>query len=234
MRTAILISLSLALGSLVYATKGSREPRPAPPAAGAEPASEAKGAGSLQREIMRELLTQRPIDEDAQAALSARVAEIEARLSDVGTEKKNLDDEAPKGAPAAPGRISEAALGQWLDEALDREAPDPVRSDQITRELGESLKSVPDVRLEGVDCGARFCRASFSRDDSARPKLTALYGSPPVTTEAFTLDAPDGRVTLYLTTTGESLSRLRGEATGVLPPNGNAVDGPALAGKDPQ
>ena len=50
------------------------------------------------------------------------------------------------------------------------------------------------------------------RETGEHPDIDGLFGGPPFEGESFTLQDPDGRVTLYFTLSGGSLEEFRSEA----------------------
>jgi hypothetical protein len=215
----ILILVPVALGALGYGLiRGDHDAPAAAPSAGGSPPATADRAreSELQREMARAILSQRESRADANTDVTGRLAELEARLASVENQRKDGgESKRAEKARTDAGYITEAEFGQWMDDALAAGALDRTWADQVKGQFHEILKTVPGVSLDGVECGDRFCRASFSSADGARPNLLRLYGSPPLTTDAFTVDLPDGSVAIYVTRAGESLTGLRGEATGI-------------------
>lgn len=129
--------------------------------------------------------------------------------------EQGADTVAPDGAAGqpAPARNPMETFVGSLDETLrvgflDREA-----TDVATAEAGTSIAKLPGVRLEDMQCGERFCRATLAQEDGKPSAISELFGEPPFSAaDGFTIDQPDGRVQLYFARPGESLDKLRKEA----------------------
>ena len=78
-------------------------------------------------------------------------------------------------------------------------------------QAGKSIAEVPGVNLEDMQCGERFCRATFVHEKGEQPVIEALFGQPPFVTEGFAINEADGRVSVYFTRPGTSLNGLRNE-----------------------
>lgn len=155
--------------------------------------------------------------------LNDRIANLEARLRDmeattsghaqdqtVATPDKseaNKDDEKAK-----TKKLSEGDLGHWMDKALDAGDFDRDTTKSITEQMATSLAEVPGINLADIQCGERFCRASFVSNNGKAPNITQLIGASPFIDSGFTINEPDGRVRVYFTQPGQSLSELRSEA----------------------
>ena len=113
---------------------------------------------------------------------------------------------------AKPKKLSEGGLGQWMDKILDAGDFDRDATKSITGEMATSLTEVPGLNLTDLQCGERFCRAGFVADNGKAPNISQLIGASPFIESGFTVTEPDGRVRVYFTQPGESLSDLRSEA----------------------
>ena len=78
--------------------------------------------------------------------------------------------------------------------------------------MATSLAAVPGLNLADLQCGDRFCRASFVSDNGKPPNIAQLIGASPFIESGFTLNEPDGGVRVYFTQPGQSLGELRSEA----------------------
>jgi hypothetical protein len=78
--------------------------------------------------------------------------------------------------------------------------------------MATSLAQVPGFNLADMQCGERFCRASFFSDNGKSPNMAELFGASSFIESGFTISEPDGRVRVYFTQPGQSLSELRSEA----------------------
>src|SRR5581483_1915952 len=168
----------------------------------------------------------RPANPEQQLTLmNDKIAKLEARLRDMETTASDHvqaqtvtrpdDSEANKGSEKAkPKKLSEGDFGHWLDQALDTGDFDRDATKSITEQMATSLAEVPGINLTDLRCGERFCRASFVSDNGKPPKITQLIGASPFIDSGFTINEPDGRVKVYFTQPGESLSDLRSEAQG--------------------
>jgi hypothetical protein len=82
----------------------------------------------------------------------------------------------------------------------------------IMDQMATSRAEVPGLNLAEMQCGERFCRASFVSDNGKTPNVSQLIGASPFIESGFTINEPDGRVKVSFTQPGESLSELRSEA----------------------
>jgi len=110
-------------------------------------------------------------------------------------------------------KINERAMGRWMDDILSSgyldDAATFIAADQVER----GVVNTPGMQLLDMLCTEKFCRASFAREDGELPDIGSLLGSPPFVNEGFTVNNPDGTVTVYFTDTGISLSELQNEAS---------------------
>ena len=83
-------------------------------------------------------------------------------------------------------------------------------------QMETSLAEVPGLNLADMQCGERFCRASFVSDNGKPPNISELIGASPFIDSGFTITEPDGSVRVYFTQPGQSLSELRREAQEVV------------------
>ena len=127
--------------------------------------------------------------------------------ADSDTVVMNID-----GEPVEIEEVSEIDLGRWMDEILRVEYVKQDSTELATEQVLNSLEKVPGVLLEAMQCGESFCRAIFAHENGGQPDVDDLFGAPPFEGESFTVNDPDGRVTLYFTSTGGSLDALRSEA----------------------
>jgi hypothetical protein len=142
-----------------------------------------------------------------------RITELEAKLEGIETSRKERKDH-----PSAEewvdsptdGKVSEAELGQWMDENLG--VLNTERMNQSKAEFERALDSLPGINLEDLDCGDQFCRATFARDDGVVPVISELAGIPSIVSEGFTITQPDGSLMFYFTPPGGKLNELRSEA----------------------
>jgi len=119
--------------------------------------------------------------------------------------------------PAKPARFSEADFGAWMDASLDTDYLDRAATGVASEQAEVSLREVPHVRLAGMQCGERFCRASLEREPGEKADVSPLFGLPPFSfaDSGFTIEEPDGSVKLYFTRGNGALSDLRAEAQGL-------------------
>lgn len=156
--------------------------------------------------------------------LVARVGSMESALSapskNAVVEDKNAQltgaIDTSNDDPAPPSRkISEAELGQWMDESLSVGSADSHLTAQATEQAAMSLAKTPGVNLEAMQCDPRFCRATFASKTGRAPNVGDLFGEPPFITEGFTVNEADGRVSVYFTQPGVTLADVRGEMAGL-------------------
>ncbi len=79
-------------------------------------------------------------------------------------------------------------------------------------QTNSSLSDLEDIQLIDLQCGNRFCAAHFEQDGHESSTVAALFGQPPFMSEGFTVDGADGRVSIYFTQPGVTISALRSEA----------------------
>jgi hypothetical protein len=109
-------------------------------------------------------------------------------------------------------KLSEEDFGQWLDEALATGAFDRKATRVTLEEMETSLAEAPGITLADLQCGGRFCRASFVPDNGKPPNIAQVIGASPFIESGFTITEPDGGVRVYFTQPGQSFSELRSEA----------------------
>jgi hypothetical protein len=105
-----------------------------------------------------------------------------------------------------------------MESGLDSRDLDRAAKRDVQGQLEAALTRLPGVELEAVDCGDRFCRATFAQDADEPPPVLDLMGVPPFTHEVFTLPETEGRVAVYLIRPGHSLADLRKEAIAAASP----------------
>ena len=121
--------------------------------------------------------------------------------------------EANNGTEKAKAKkLSEGDFGHWMDKALDTGDFDRDATKSTMEQMATSLAEVPGLNLADMQCGERFCRASFVADNGKPPNISQLIGASPFIDSGFTITEPDGRVRVYFTQPGQSLSELRSEA----------------------
>ena len=99
-----------------------------------------------------------------------------------------------------------------MDKVLDTGDFDRDTTKSTMDQMATSLTEVPGLNLTDMQCGERFCRAGFVADNGKPPNISQLIGASPFIESGFTITEPDGRVRVYFTQPGESLSELRSEA----------------------
>jgi hypothetical protein len=155
--------------------------------------------------------------------LNEKLADLEARLRDMeaavreqakGQTVSGPDEPAANEgtAKAEAKKFSEADFGQWLDDALDTGDFDREATRLTREEMETSLAAEPGLTLADLQCGERFCRASFVSDNGEPPNIAQLFGASPFIDSGFTIHEPDGSVRVYFTQLGQSFSELRSEA----------------------
>jgi hypothetical protein len=155
--------------------------------------------------------------------MNEKIADLEARLRDMEAVASEQAQDQIVTRPDEPGankspekvkakKLSEADFGHWLDEALDTGDFDRDATRLTMEQMETSLAEVPGINLADMQCGGRFCRASFVSENGKSPNISQLIGASPFIDSGFTLTEPDGRVRVYFTQPGQSLSELRREA----------------------
>jgi hypothetical protein len=81
----------------------------------------------------------------------------------------------------------------------------------LERALREAESSTSGIELELVQCGARYCQASFFIDDGDVMALNEVLNLSVVEGEAFTVPGDDGTATLFFAAPGISLQELGAE-----------------------
>ena len=152
------------------------------------------------------------------AAAEQRLSAIESTLNQPGVlggaGSNNPEGEAePLDTKPTRSSFAQAALGDWMADTLRSTEWDPQATHAVEQQVTASLAALPNTHANEVECGRRFCRATFFRDDGERPALGSLMGAPPFTSEGFMLNEPDGRIAMYFTRAGESIENLRAEAS---------------------
>ncbi|MGE0683550.1 MAG: hypothetical protein AB7P69_21950 [Candidatus Binatia bacterium] len=226
MRTnPILIVTALALastGAAYYLLRGNAVPRHVE---AVKPPSSSAASLTVKNVRLRDERRDHPVDPEQRrlTLMHEKIADLEARLRYMeATASEQAKDQAGSGPdkPVANERTEKAKakklleedFGHWLDEALitgdfDREAT------RLTMdEMETSLAEAPDINLADLQCGQRFCRASFVPDNGTRPNISQLIGASPFIESGFTLNEPDGGVRVYFTQPGQSFGELRREA----------------------
>ncbi len=163
-----------------------------------------------------DLRQQRAEQKQLRATVDQRLLEIEGRLQEM---EASTAANAPEGDPREnePIEISEDDMAKWMNESLQGRQ-DNTRTEQVSGEIKASLARSPNLRVENVRCGDRFCRASFFQEDGEPPRLDSLFGVPPLTGEGFTVSEPDGHVAVYFAREGASLDDFRSEAIAAAAP----------------
>jgi hypothetical protein len=226
MRTnSILIVTAIAIvstGAAYYFFRDNALPRQVE---AGKPSISSTSSLNVKNTPMREERRNQPANPEQQqlTLMNEKIAALEARLRDMeATASEHAQDptvarpdepEANKGTEEAkPKKLSEADFGHWLDTALVTGDFDRDATRLTIEQMETSLAEVPGLNLADMQCGARFCRASFASDNGKPPKITKLIGASPFIESGFTINEPDGRVRVYFTQPGQSLSELRSEA----------------------
>lgn len=228
MRTNLFVTVTVttivlaSAAAAYYLLRGNALPRPVE---AVQPASSST-ANMTVKAPFRDVHRDHSADPEQQrqlALMHEKITALEARLRTVETtaneQARNFADARPDklvanegGEKAKVKKLSEEDFGQWLDEILhagdfDREAT------QLTMQaMATSLAEAPGLNLADLQCGQRFCRASFIPDSGVRPNIAQLMGASPFIAAGFTLTEPDGGVRFYFTQPGQSFGELRSEA----------------------
>lgn len=155
--------------------------------------------------------------------LNDKIADLETRLrymeatasgqaKDQAVTRPDEPDASNGTEKAKAKKLSEADFGHWLDEVLDRGDFDRDATRLTMEQMETSLADVPGINLADMQCGESFCRASFVPENGKPPNISQLIGASPFIDSGFTINEPDGRVRVYFTQPGQSLSELRSEA----------------------
>lgn len=155
------------------------------------------------------------------AALTDRLGSMEATLNTSrkhtiesnNFEERSANDEVEENDENnSRGKFSEADLGNWIDNTLLVDSIDATLTAQATEQAATSLGKMPEINLENMQCNDRLCRATFTNSNGKKTDIQHIFGEPPFLTEGFTVNEADGRVSLYFTQPGVSMSELREEA----------------------
>ncbi len=237
MRTIIILTvMAITTAALAYRfmreDTAAEQPQAVTSQRGATPAVEVQGrldelTSALRRfeqtnqEQLQRAELQQARSNKMLADLDTRLRSVETRASEQTTHagasdsaEQGTDTAVPNSGAGKPesAQISEADFGHSLDETLrvgnfDREA-----TELAIEQAGKSVAKVPGVKLEDMQCGERFCRATFAHENGEPPAIQDLFGQPPFVADGFTINEADGRVSLYFARPGESLEALRSEA----------------------
>lgn len=163
-----------------------------------------------------------PVAVDRTATFRANLARAEintvrGELEAVDGRLQNLErDQEGEPQPASEKlkpsvELGDRELAEWMDGVLGGDEWSRERTHEVEEALEQSVaQNLEGTELMSTECGARFCRAVFSRRDGARPELIDLMGSPPLESSGFTLDREDGTVAVYFTSReGPSLQQIR-------------------------
>jgi hypothetical protein len=150
------------------------------------------------------------------ADLEARLRYMEASVHEQAQTQTVSSPDEPEAdedtEKATATKLSEDDFGHWMDEALDTGDFDREATRVTMGQMETSLAQVPGINLADLQCGQRFCRASFVPDNGERPNIAQLLGASPFIDSGFTITEPDGHVRVYFTQPGQSFSELRSEA----------------------
>ena len=143
--------------------------------------------------------------DDSDSWLVSRVSALEAQLRELGSAHSNSERAEKTTATTRPASfkfaITESELGDRMVAAIRHER-DATWTERASSQIEGALASQPHVEVEEVECGSRFCRAAFIRDDGEAPDHDALLHAVPLENEAFTVARQDGRVEVYFTRQG--------------------------------
>ncbi|MFW2373104.1 MAG: hypothetical protein ACN4GM_08275 [Gammaproteobacteria bacterium] len=155
------------------------------------------------------------------AKLEAKLATIESGVTEQTINDAKLDSTEQDSDIALSSNdevnpqsttISEVDLGHWIDESLDAGHWDWNLTTQAKEQAVNSLEELPGITLENMQCGDRFCRATLAHESGKQPEIGNLIGKPPFVNDGFTINEPDGRVSIYFAGNGISLNDLRSDA----------------------
>lgn len=162
-----------------------------------------------------------------QARLNKILADVDTRLRSVETAAgkqttkalvsdrlgEATDTVEPNSGTRKPEsvKVTETDLAHWMDETLRVGDVDRDLTKLAIEQAAKSLPKLPGTYLEDMQCGERFCRATFGNEKGEQPAIQSLFGEPPFANEGFTINEANGRVSLYFTRPGESLEEFRSE-----------------------
>lgn len=142
--------------------------------------------------------------------------DMQSQISNILMDQENLNGRAMDYHANKKGPISESALGDYIDQALDNQSlayDEP--NDQAHEAIAQTqalMTQLPGVTLNNMQCGSGYCRAAFARIDGETPKLDSLWGQPPFINQIVEVPQDDGSVLLYFTEAGVSMDDIRAEA----------------------
>lgn len=225
MRTAILtvtITAIASIGAASYFLRDDASPRQVE---AVKPSISSTSSLNVKNTPMRDERRDQPANPEQQrlALMNEKIADLEARLRSMEataseqakdqTVSKPDEPDANKSAEKAKAKkLSEDDFGHWLDEALDTGDFDRDATRLTMEQMETSLAEVPGINLADMQCGGRFCRASFVAENGKPPNISQLIGASPFIDSGFTINEPDGGVRVYFTQPGQSFSELRSEA----------------------
>jgi hypothetical protein len=155
--------------------------------------------------------------------MNEKIAALEARLRSMEATNREQTQDQSVSSPDEPEanadtekakakKLSTDDFAHWMDEALDTGDFDRGATRSTIEQMETSLAEVPGINLADMQCGSRFCRASFVPENGEQPNISQLIGASPFIGSGFTISESDGRVRVYFTPPGQSLSELRSEA----------------------
>jgi hypothetical protein len=223
--TPILVVTAIAVastGAAYYLLRDNALPRPVE---AVKPSISSTANLNVKNTPMREERRDQPANPEPQrlTLMNEKIANLEARLRDMEaaaseqvkdpTVSRPDETDAHQGTEKAKvKKLSEDDFGHWLDDALVTEDFDRDTTRLTMEEMETGLPAVPGLNLADMQCGARFCRASFVTENGKPPNISQLIGASSFIDSGFTINEPDGRVRVYFTQPGQSLSELRSEA----------------------
>jgi hypothetical protein len=150
------------------------------------------------------------------AALEAKLQDLESTASAQAQDQtvaRSDELQANKDTEKAKEKkLSDEDFAHLMDEALVTGDFDREETRLTMEEMATSLAEVPGLNLADMQCGGRFCRASFVSENGKPPNMREFFGASPFIDSGFTINEPDGSVRVYFTQQGQSLSDLRSEA----------------------
>jgi hypothetical protein len=226
MRTNPILTVTViaiaSIGAAYYLLRDNALPRQVE---AAKPSSSSTASLNVKNTPLRTERRDQPANPEQQrlTRMHEKLADLEARLRYLEATASEQAQDQPASRPDEPEanngteevkakKLSEDDFGHWLDDALDTGDFDREATRLTMEEMATSLAEVPGINLADLQCGARFCRASFVSDNGKPPNIAQLLGASPFIDSGFTINEPDGGVRVYFTQPGQSLSELRSEA----------------------
>lgn len=195
----------------------------------AKPSISSTSSLNVENTPIREERRDQPANPEQQrlTLMNEKIVNLESRLRDMEATAREQAKDPTVSRPDEPGankgpekakakKLSDEDFAHWMDDALVTRGFDREATRLTMEEMKTSLATVPGLNLADMQCGDRFCRASFVSENGKPPNITEFFGASPFIDSGTTINEPDGSVRVYFTQPGQSLSELHSEAQEVV------------------